>query len=411
MLAGCVPHAIEAFVILRNLAFRHVFMSLLGIGLAACQGEPPPQPQAGPVPVTVVTLKPRPVTLTRELSGRTSPSVIAEIRPQVSGIVEKRLFKEGSQVRAGQPLYQLDDAIYEADLASAKATLARAQAAVEAAKPAAARARKLIKTNAISRQDYESAVAALRQAEAEVKIAQAAVQQSRIALDYAQISSPISGRAGISTVTQGALVTANQAQPLTTVQQLDPIHVDLAMSANELLELRQELDAGSVSSATDVPVTILLENGSRYPHQGRLTFTDVTVDPSTGSLLLRVVAPNPEFLLMPGMYVRAEVSLAQRQQAILAPQQGITRDPKGNATALVVAADNKVEQRQVQVSRAMGDQWLVENGLADGDRVIVEGLQKVSPGAPVQPTEAEQATASAPDPAAQQTAAATGPRQ
>lgn len=376
---------------LRTLTLRLVGSLLLSLSLFACRQEPPAQAATGPVPVTVVTLKAQPVTLTRELPGRAQASLVAEIRPQVSGIIEKRLFDEGGQVQAGQPLYQLDDATYQAEAASAQAALARAQATLEAAKPSAARATQLIKTNAISRQDYESAISELRQAEAETKVAQAALQQSRIALSYARITSPIAGRAGRSTVTQGALVTANQANPLTTVQQLDPIHIDLAMSASELLALRQELDRGNLHRATDVPVTILLENGTPYPHEGRLAFTDVTVEPTTGSLLLRVVAPNPELLLMPGMYVRAKVSLARRQQAVLAPQQGITRDPKGNASALVVTSANKVEQRQVQVSRTIGDQWLVENGLAAGDRVIVAGLQKVQPNATVQPTEAKPA--------------------
>lgn len=385
----------------RIFAQRLICLSLLSLALLACEPDPPPSPQAaGPVPVTVVTLEAQPVTLSRELPGRTSASLVAEIRPQVSGIVEKQLFDEGSIVEANQPLYQLDNATYEADVASAKAALARAQAMLEAARPSAQRASKLIKTNAISRQDYESAISELRQAEAEKKVAQAALQQSQIALSYARITSPIGGRIGKSTVTQGALVTANQANPLTTVRQLDPIHIDLAMSASELLELRQELESGNLHQASDVPVTILLESGTPYPHEGRLAFTDVTVDPSTGSFLLRVVAPNPEFLLLPGMYVRARVSLAQRQQAILVPQKGITHDPKGNASALVVTPDNKVEQRQVQVSRTIADQWLVEKGLAAGDRVIVEGLQKVQPEATVQPTEAESTGAADSSPAA-----------
>ena len=380
-------------------AWRLLAIALLGIGIPACQRETPPQPEPGPIPVTVVTLEAQPVTLTREVSGRARASRIAEIRPQVSGIVQKRLFEEGAQVEAGQPLYQLDDATYRADVASAEAALARARAMLEAARPSAARARKLIKTNAISRQDYEAAISQLLQAEAETKVAEAALQQSRIALGYARISSPISGRIGRSAVTEGALVTANQAEPLTTVQTLDPIHIDLSMSASELLALRQELERGNLHRVDDVPVTILLDNGTVYPHEGRVAFTDVTVDPSTGSVLLRVTAPNPDFLLLPGMYVRARVSLAQRQQAILAPQQGIMRDPKGNASALVVSAANRVEQRQVEVSRTIGDRWLVEQGLAAGDRVIVEGLQKVQPDALVEPTEQQLAgTADSPSP-------------
>ncbi|HEX5514489.1 MAG TPA: efflux RND transporter periplasmic adaptor subunit [Gammaproteobacteria bacterium] len=373
-----------------NFLRRVALLALLGLGLGlqACERTAAPPQPSGPIPVTVVTLQAQPVTLTRELNGRTSPFLVAEIRPQVNGIIERRLFEEGGLVQAGQPLYQIDDAVYRANLASAQASLAQAEATRESARATAARMSKLIKSNAVSRQDYDDAVAALGTAEAQVKVAQAAVRNSQIQLGYARITSPISGRAGRSTVTQGALVTANQASALTTVQQLDPINVDLTMSASELLQLRQELAAGTVSKVDEVPVTILLENRTRYPHQGKLTFADLTVEPTTGSFLLQVVVPNPETLLLPGMYVRAVVALARRPQAVLAPQQGITRDPKGNATALVVTADNRVELRQVKVNRTIGDQWLIDSGLAAGDRVIVEGLQKVRPGATVQPTEA-----------------------
>jgi membrane fusion protein (multidrug efflux system) len=360
----------------------------LGLGLQACERTAAPPQPSGPIPVTVVTHQAQPVTLTRELNGRTSPFLVAEIRPQVNGIIERRLFEEGGLVQAGQPLYQIDDAVYRANLASAQASLAQAEATRESARATAARMSKLIKTNAVSRQDYDNAVAAVGSAVAQVKVAQAAVRSSQIELGYARITSPISGRVGRSTVTQGALVTANQASALTTVQQLDPINVDLTMSASELLQLRQELAAGTVSKVDEVPVTILLENRTRYPHQGKLTFADLTVEPTTGSFLLQVVVPNPETLLLPGMYVRAVVALARRPQAVLAPQQGITRDPKGNATALVVTADNRVELRQVKVIRTIGDQWLIVSGLAAGDRVIVAGLQKVRPGAVVLPTEA-----------------------
>lgn len=373
-----------------NFLRRVALLALLGLGLGlqACERTAAPPQPSGPIPVTVVTLQAQPVTLTRELNGRTSPFLVAEIRPQVSGIIERRLFEEGGMVQAGQPLYQIDDAVYRANLASAQASLAQAEATRESARATAARMSKLIKSNAVSRQDYDDAIAALRTAEAQVKVAQAAVRNSQIELGYARISSPIGGRVGRSTVTQGALVTANQANALTTVQQLDPIYVDLTMSASELLQLRQELAAGTVSKVDEVPVTILLENRTRYPHQGKLTFADLTVEPTTGSFLLRVVVPNPETLLLPGMYVRAVVALARRPQAVLAPQQGISRDPKGNASALVVTADNRVELRQVKVNRTIGDQWLIDSGLAAGDRVIVEGLQKVRPGAAVQPTEA-----------------------
>jgi membrane fusion protein (multidrug efflux system) len=338
--------------------------------------------------VTVVTLKQQPVTLTRELPGRSSAYLVAEVRPQVYGIVARRLFTEGGLVKAGEPLYQLDDATYRADDASARANLARAEATLLTAQLNARRSAELVKIDAVSKQDDENATAALRQAEADVKAAQAAAERTGVVLGYARITSPISGRIGKSTVTQGALVTANQAEPLATVQQLDPIYVDLTQSSAELLELRRALAAGTLKGASHLPVAILLEDGTRYEHDGKLAFSDVTVDPSTGSYALRVIVPNPERILLPGMYVRALVGNGVRRDALLVPQQGVTRDPKGNATAMVVGAGGKVELRPIRVSRTVGDQWLVEEGLAAGDKVIVEGLQKIRPGAPVQATEA-----------------------
>lgn len=359
-----------------------------GFALAACGGGSAPKGPAAQ-PVTVVTLASRSVTLTRELPARVNPWLIAEVRPQVSGIVERRLFTEGGTVKAGQALYQLDDATYRADLASARAALARAEATLNSARLNAARSAELAKVDAVSQQDHEDATAALLQAEADVKLAEAKVRASAILVDYARITSPISGRIGKSSVTQGALVTANQAAPLATVQQLDPMYVDATASSTELLALRRELAAGSLKSAAlSVPVQVVLEDGRTYEHTGKLTFADVTVDPSTGTFLLRAEVPNPDHILMPGMYVRAVIGVGTRPDAILVPQQAIQRDPKGQTSALVVGADEKVEQRKVQVSRTVGDQWLVESGLAAGDRVIVEGLQKVRPGSPVQATEA-----------------------
>lgn len=357
--------------------------------LAGCGGgSAPAAPSAQPV--TVVTLKAAPVTLTRELPARTNAYLIAEVRPQVTGIVKQRLFTEGGTVKAGAPLYQLDDSTYQADVASARASLARAEATLNSARLNAARSTELAKVDAVSQQDYENATATLLQAEADVKLAQASLRSSGILLAYARISSPITGRIGKSSVTQGALVTANQADPLATVQQLDPIYVDATASSTELLALRRELAAGTLTSAVrTVPVSIVLEDGSTYGHGGKLTFADVTVDPATGTFLLRVLVPNPEQLLLPGMYVRAVFSIGVRENGLLVPQQGIARDPKGQTTALVVGKDGKVEQRQVQVSRAIGDKWLVDGGLAAGDRVIVEGLQKVRPGMPVQASEAK----------------------
>lgn len=368
----------------RRLAPLAMAASLL---LSACAGKAPP-PQDAAVPVTVVTLASAPVTLTRELPGRTTPFAVAEVRPQVSGIVRKRLFTEGSEVKEGQQLYQIDDASYRADNNSARASLARAQATLVTARLKARRSAELIKVDAISKQDNDNAQAELRQAEADVKAAQAVVDGAAVTLGYARITAPISGRIGKSTVTQGALVTAGQPAALATVQRLDPIYVDLTQSSSELLALRKGLASGALGSTAGLPVKILLEDGSEYSHEGKLAFSEVTVDPSTGSFALRVVVPNPEDVLLPGMYVRAVVGNGQRQDAVLVPQRGIARDPKGNTSAMLVGKDGKVEVRPVQVSRTVGDQWLVDGGLAAGDRVIVEGLQKIRPGVPVQATEA-----------------------
>ena len=370
--------------------------------LVACGSEKPtngPPPPAA-VPVSVVTLKAANVTLTRELPGRVAPSVVAEVRPQVSGVVQSRLFQEGGLIKAGQPLYQLDDATYRADYNSAQATLARAEATLRAAQLTARRSTELAKIQAISVQDNENAIAALRQAEADVGVSKAALESRRVVLDHARISSPIGGRIGKSSVTQGALVTAAQATPLAVVQKLDPVFIDLSQSSGELLQLRQELATGKLQQST-VPVTILLEDGSQYQHPGRLAFSELTVDPSTGSFALRVVAPNPDNLLLPGAYVRAVVGNGQRRDGLLVPQTAIARDPKGNATALVVK-DGKVESRAVQVSRTLDDQWLVDGGLTAGEQVIVEGVQKVKPGAAVTATEAVPAKSKS---------AAVGPQQ
>ena len=382
-----------------------IFRVILGVSaasalLSACgQQGGPPQGQ-GAVPVTVVTLAPESVTLKRELPGRVSPFLVAEVRPQVNGIVARRLFTEGGLVKAGQPLYQIEDATYRADGESAQASLARAEASLVTAQLNARRSAELVKIDAVSKQDDEDAAAALRQAEADVKAARAAVDRAQVVLGYARVTAPISGRIGKSSVTQGALVTANQADPLATVQQLDPVYVDVTQSSAEWLELRRALAAGTLTGTRDLPVTVLLEDGTPFDRVGKLAFSDVTVDPTTGSFALRVVVPNPDHVLLPGMYVRAVIGDGERSNALLAPQQGITHDPKGDTTAMVVGKDGKVELRQVKVSRAVGDKWLVEDGLAAGDRVIVEGLQKIRPGAPVQATEAGAAPAAA-APAAQ----------
>lgn len=356
------------------------------LGPVSCgEGAPPPAPPAPAV--TVATLQPETVTLTRELPGRTIPSLVAEVRPQVTGIVQDQLFDEGGIVEAGQPLYQLDDATYRARYNSAKAALTRAQVGLEVARTNANRASELAKTGAISRQDAENAVARLHQAEADVGVARAELASAEVVLNYARISAPIGGRIGKSSVTKGALVTANQDAPLATIQQLDPIYVDLTQSANELLALRRELAAGTLTESSDVPVAILLEDGSRHEYDGSLKFADISVDETTGSFSLRVVVPNPDNLLLPGMYLRAVVSNGVRENALLVPQQAVTRDPKGNANVMVVGPDGAVEARAVQVSRTVGDKWLVDGGLNAGERVIVEGLQKVRPGVTVQASE------------------------
>jgi membrane fusion protein (multidrug efflux system) len=378
--------------------------------LSACGGGAPHGgfPPGFTPQVTVVTLKTQPVSLTRELPGRTSAFLVAEVRPQVSGIVKRRLFAEGSFVKAGEPLYELDDAIYRAEYNSARASLLKAQATVAAARLTAKRSAELVKIDAVSAQDNDNAVAALAQDEADVAAAQAAVDSSAVNLAYAHLVSPISGRIGKSSVTQGALVTADQANSMATVQQLDPIYVDVNQSSSQWLQLRQDIESGKVQAdSAGAPTQILLENGTVYG-EGKLQFADVTVDPTTGNFLLRVIVPNPNHLLMPGMYVRAVVREGLVAQGLLAPQQGIERDPKGRATALVVASDGTVQGRDVSVSRAIGNQWLVNDGLRAGDRVIVEGVQKVQPGMKVQAVEAAAAAAEAPSQAAGTTLAAAG---
>ncbi len=339
-----------------------------------------------PPAVTAITVQAEAVTLTRELPGRSAPYLVAEVRPQVTGIVQKRLFEEGAMVEEGQPLYQLDDATYRAVFDRTKATLARARATAELARVNARRAAELAEVDAVSRQENETAIATLAQAEADVGVAEAALKSAEVELGYATIRSPIAGRIGRSTVTQGALVTANQSQSLATVQQLDPIYVDVTQSSREMLDLRRDFAAGTLQRPDQLPVTIMLEDGSQYSHAGRLEFAEVSVDPTTGRFALRVVVPNPDQVLLPGMFVRAIVSTGVQEQGILVPQQGVARDPRGATSVMVVNAEGQAEVRPVQVSRTVGDKWLVDSGLSAGDRVIVEGLQKIRPGAPVEIT-------------------------
>ena len=359
---------------------------------------------AEPLPKVIVqTLRSQPVPLTRELAGRTRASVVAEVRPQVSAIVKRLLFVEGSYVKAGQPLYELDDARYRAQLASAQAGLQRAGAALQAAQQAAARTHELARIDAVSAQDNESATSAEAQARADVAVAQAAVDSAKLDLGHAHIVAPIGGRIGKSAVTQGALVTAEQAAPLATIQQLDPAYVEVNESSSDWLALRQDVDAGRVHVDDGGAVArIVLENGSAYEHDGKLQFSDVTVDAATGNFLLRVAVPNPKLLLLPGMYVRAIVGEGTRGQGLLVPQQSISRDPGGNARALVVGADGKVATRQLVTSGTYGANWVVESGLQTGDRVIVQGVDKVRPGMTVKTVDAQLPEADA----AAQTAAA-----
>lgn len=367
-----------------NRAAATAVLSLVfACALAACSGGPPGPQSMPPMPVTVVKLKTGSVDLQRELPGLVSARMVAEVRPQVGGIVKRILFQEGGRVTAGQRLYELDDALYRAAERSAEAARMRAQAGLESAKNSAERATELIKAHMISQQDNDNLQAAFHQAQADLAAAQAAEDTARINLEYAHIPAPISGRIGKSSVTPGALVVANQPDALATIQHLDEVYVDVTQSSSEWLQLQQELSAGGQGDGSR-DVKIVLEDGSVYPQPGKLQFSDVTVQPGTGSFLLRVLVPNPKSLLLPGTYVRATISEGVLKNALLAPQRGITRDPKGNATAMVVGKDGKVELRNVVTARAVGDQWLVVSGLAAGDQVIVEGLQKIGPGAPVQ---------------------------
>ncbi len=374
---------------------------LLAGVLAGCkqgQATAPKGPAALPE-VAYVALAAQPVTLTMEAPGRTSAYLVAEVRPQVSGIVRERRFTEGADVKAGEVLYEIDPSTYEAAHASAKAALARAEANLMPRLLKAERFKELVAINAVSRQDADDADAALRQAQADVEGAKAALDAARINLAYTLVTAPISGRIGRSVVTTGALVTANQPAPLATIQKLDPVYVDVTQSSASLLKLREKLAAGKLrQNARGAVVKLFLEDGTPYPLPGTLKFSDVTVTPGTGSVTIRNVFPNPKGVLLPGMYVRAVLEEGVDERGILVPQRGVTRDPAGKPVALVVGAGDKVESRMLEVSRVVGDCWLVEKGLAAGDRVIVEGLQRAKPGAQVRPVPFAGA-ASAPAPA------------
>jgi len=353
--------------------------------LAGCERPQAAAPKSSVPEVAVITVRLQQVLLTTELPGRTSPYLIAEIRPQVSGLILKRLFKEGSDVKAGQLLYQIEPAPFQAALDNALAALGRSEANLPAIRAKARRFKELLSDKAVSQQDYDDAESALKQLEADIKYYKATVETARINLRYTRITSPISGRIGRSNVTEGAIVTAYQAVPLSTIQQLDPIYVDLTQSTVELLRLRNRMADGRLrhDGATQNKIKLIMEDGTAYAQEGSLQFRDVTVDPTTGSVILRAVLPNPEGVLLPGMFVQAVVKEGVNEQAILIPQQAVTRDPKGNPTALIVDTAGKVQIRMLTIDRAIGNQWLVSSGLAQGDQVIVEGMQRVRPGATV----------------------------
>lgn len=362
-------------------------LALLSALLSACGDPPhgPPPGPSGPPQVGVLVVQPQRLALNTELPGRTVPYQIAEVRPQVTGLIQARNFQEGSLVKAGQPLYQIDAASYQASVDSARATLAKSEANLRSTRLKSERYNELVAIKAVSQQDQDDASAALQQGEADVAAAKAALESARINLAYTRVVSPISGRIGKSSVTPGALVTANQAALLSTVQQLDPIYVDVTQSSSSILRLKHALAQGDLKSggANAAVVKLLLEDGSTYPLAGKLEFSDVTVDQSTGAITLRAVFPNPNADLLPGMYVRAVVEEGVNDQAVLVPQPAVSRDATGKPMAFVVGADGKLESRPLTTERAIGDQWLVTTGLKAGDRLVVEGQQKARPGQPV----------------------------
>ncbi len=370
-------------------AVRGSSAALLALGctlaLTACHRQPGATTGPPPPEVATVTIACQPVLLTTELPGRTSAYRIAEIRPQVNGLIQKRLFTEGADVKEGQELYQIDPAPFQATLDNAKAALGRAEANLPALQLRADRYKEALAEKAVSRQDLDDASAALKQAQADLEFYKAMVQSARINLGYTRVLSPISGRIGRSSVTDGAIVTAYQTVPLATIQQLDPIYVDVPQSTAEMLRLQHRLDEKRLTRKdTEVSkVQLILSDGSKYPVEGTLQFRDVTVDPTTGSVILRMIFPNPNGVLLPGMFVRAVVQEGVHEQGILIPQQVVSRDPKGNPVALIVDAQGKVGQRILGLDRAIGDQWLVSEGLNPGDHVIAEGMQKVRLGMPV----------------------------
>ena len=378
----------------------------LTLALAGCK-EPVqaggPMAAAGPVEVGVIEIAPQSLAVTTELPGRTAAYRVAEVRPQVSGIVLKRFFREGSDVKAGDQLYQIDPATYQAALDSAKADLQKAEANLQAARNKEMRYRDLTKRSVTSKQDYDDVLASLKQNEAQVAAAKAALDLARINLDYTKVFAPISGRIGKSAFTEGALVTANQATALATIQQLDPIYVDVTQTASQLMRLRQDMESGRIRPSEPGKIPVILFLGSPedpYHQRGELQFSDVTVDPGTSSVQLRAVFPNPDLNLLPGLFVRARVEQGVAEGAITVPQSSVARAPDGSAQVWVVGDDNKVTLRTIKAERTIGNSWLVSEGLNPGDRVVAEGLQKVRPGAEVKPVPAKSTVAALPAPQA-----------
>ncbi len=356
--------------------------ALLGLGLAGCNSEkaaaPPPQPQAQ---VSVVVLRPKPVAISAELPGRVAASLVAEVRPQVGGLIKSRLFREGSEVKAGDLLYEIDPATYQAALDSAVASLARAEASVPNAQAKVDRYRDLIRQNAISKQDNDDANAALAQAQADVASARASVETARINLAFTRVTAPISGRVDRSTLTPGALVTANQTTALTTIRQLHPINVDVIQSSTNLLKFRSAIAEGRLKlSGPNVAVKLKLDTGTEYAQSGKLEFAEANIDETTGTFTVRAEFPNPDRLLLPGMFVRAVIQEGIAENSFLVPQRAVGRNTKGEATAKFVGADGKVEERVLVTARSVGNNWLVDQGVKDGERVIVEGAQLVRAG-------------------------------
>lgn len=375
---------------------------IAALPLTGCKKKSSVPPPSGPPEVGIVVVKPERVALTSELPGRTAAHLVAEVRPQVNGIILKRVFTEGSDVKAGQVLYQIDPAMYQAALANAKASQARAEATLGTVRLKAKRYSDLATIKAVSQQDNDDAQAALKQADADLASAKAAVETARINVAYTRVTAPISGRIGRSTVTNGALVTASQQSALATIQYLDSMYVDVTQTTADLLKLKQNLANGVLNKSNSAQVKLLMEDGSPYALPGTLKFSEVTVDQSTGSVTLRAIFPNPKLALLPGMFVRAIIEEGVNEHAILIPQRGVTRNPKGEAMVLTVGAEEKVEPRPIKVVRTVGDSWLVSEGLKAGDRVILEGIQKARPGTPVKavpfgtaPAAAQPATAPA----------------